>query len=544
MKPSFSNNALNDFFFSRDGPLYIYGAGSLGREAYLLSKIMGFKIDGFIDNFKSGFVFNLPIYTHDHFVSNNGKNTRIVIAIAEYEYEISDLLHGAGFDIYIKFYTSILDSNRSWFDFFEREVARVAVGKFPLHGCLDSNTLILITSSLSPGGAERQWCYLALELSKLGRKVILLLLERNDTNSLFYQNLLEGSSVIITVIEDFWTKNKSEQDTDSPSQDFEVFLQTMSPLFDPLSFLGSRLMFTLRTVLQFRPATIISQLDKPNVVSALSAALTGCKAILSFRNFSPKTLGIDSRQICDIYRNIYQLVDTSPNIVLTGNSTAGNSDYAEWLNIAPNRIKLIGNFVYPKLDNKLYIEPWDVKLTPEMPTITGVFRLSPEKNPLRFLEICRKLRDEGLSFKGQIAGIGPMQAVLVEYIETYSLGNIVSLLGLRRDVEELLRRSTLCLHTADFEGMPNAIVEALAAGCPVVASNVGAIGELVIHGSSGFVIQPSDVPGFVEACSRILLNPPLRAAMSSLALDSFKKLREQNDPLILYEKLIGCSIDA
>src|SRR5690554_3011365 len=68
----------------------------------------------------------------------------------------------------------------------------------------------------------------------------------------------------------------------------------------------------------------------------------------------------------------------------------------------------------------------------------------------------------------------------------------VELLGLREDVPALLAAADVFVLSSAHEGLPNVVMEALAAGLPVVATDVGGVRELVEEGISGFVVPPSD----------------------------------------------------
>jgi glycosyltransferase involved in cell wall biosynthesis len=89
------------------------------------------------------------------------------------------------------------------------------------------------------------------------------------------------------------------------------------------------------------------------------------------------------------------------------------------------------------------------------------------------------------------------------------------LTGFRDDVPRLLARlSVLCL-TSHSEGMPNAVLEAMAAGRPVAAVRVGGVPELVRHGWNGFLVDPGDAAGLASDVDRLLADPALAAEMGA-----------------------------
>ena len=86
-----------------------------------------------------------------------------------------------------------------------------------------------------------------------------------------------------------------------------------------------------------------------------------------------------------------------------------------------------------------------------------------------------------------------------------------SFVGARNDVPCILRKSDIILSTSDHEGLPNVILEAMAAGKPVIATNVGGNKEAVCPEETGFLLAPGDVNGFVEKMSQLITNSTLRA---------------------------------
>lgn len=97
-------------------------------------------------------------------------------------------------------------------------------------------------------------------------------------------------------------------------------------------------------------------------------------------------------------------------------------------------------------------------------------------------------------------------------IDTMGLTGRVILTGPRRDVPRILKSSRLVVHPG-AEGFSNAILEAMAAGVPVVAARVGGNREAVVDGETGFLVPPGDAGAFAEAIRKILHDPSLARRM-------------------------------
>jgi len=89
--------------------------------------------------------------------------------------------------------------------------------------------------------------------------------------------------------------------------------------------------------------------------------------------------------------------------------------------------------------------------------------------------------------------------------------------GLRRDVPDLLAAADVSVLPSLSEGLPNAVIEAMAAGLPVVGTKVGGIPELIDHGRTGLLIPPADVGALSESLTAVLDNPHLSKRLGEAA---------------------------
>ncbi len=114
----------------------------------------------------------------------------------------------------------------------------------------------------------------------------------------------------------------------------------------------------------------------------------------------------------------------------------------------------------------------------------------------------------GAGFRLLFAGDGPMRRRLE--------GRGAILAGNRRDVPEIMAASDIVVLASRFgEGCPNAVLEAMAAGRPVVATRVGGVPEVVVDGETGLLVPPGDVPALRAALVRLAGDPALRARLGT-----------------------------
>ena len=106
----------------------------------------------------------------------------------------------------------------------------------------------------------------------------------------------------------------------------------------------------------------------------------------------------------------------------------------------------------------------------------------------------------------QLVGDGPLRGELEHAAEELGIAQAVRFLGHRDDIVSILRQSDLFAFPSLMEAFPNALMEAMAVGLPVVATNVGGIPELVEDGRNGVLVPPGAAPAFAAAITDLLGN--------------------------------------
>jgi glycosyltransferase involved in cell wall biosynthesis len=263
---------------------------------------------------------------------------------------------------------------------------------------------------------------------------------------------------------------------------------------------------------------VACQLDVPNVCGGLAGLLAGARRVLlSFRNQNPTNLP-------SLYqpwlRDYYQLLARSPRIVLTGNSRAGNDDYAGWLGIDPQRVRTIHNGFAPESFSAIGDRDADslraaLDIPPGARVVCGLFRWSAEKDPDAFLEVGRRLVAERDDVVMVHAGGGPGLADARRRVDALGLERRIRVLGTLRDANVILRASQLLLLTSRFEGLPNVLLEAQFLGVPVVATSAGGTAEVIEEGETGLLAPPGDVEAIVRHCLALLDDPERRRRMGA-----------------------------
>jgi len=145
------------------------------------------------------------------------------------------------------------------------------------------------------------------------------------------------------------------------------------------------------------------------------------------------------------------------------------------------------------------------------PLITTIGRLHEQKGMGYFLRAAASLHHSRPECHFLVVGSGPQEEELRALARQLHLDEHVTFLGRCDDVAPVLRATDVFVLASLWEGMPNVVLEALAAGVPVVATRVEGVTEIIEDGRTGVLVMPRDVPALVTAVAR-LLDEPERAA--------------------------------
>ena len=157
-------------------------------------------------------------------------------------------------------------------------------------------------------------------------------------------------------------------------------------------------------------------------------------------------------------------------------------------------------------------------LSPE--TVVGLYlgRLVEQKNVPFLMRACSRIAAEAGNFTLLLAGDGPLRGEIEQLVSTLGLDSRVKLLGRREDVRHLLHVCDFLVHPSLWEGLSNSILEAMAAARPVLASDVGGNGELVVDGVTGLLYPVADEARLMKGLSTLIADAETRRRMGEAGL--------------------------
>ncbi|HBH50881.1 MAG TPA: glycosyl transferase [Planctomycetaceae bacterium] len=337
--------------------------------------------------------------------------------------------------------------------------------------------VLLLIPTLDQSGAEKQLMLLATGLPRPEVDVRVCCLTRGGP----YQQELEQQGIPVTILHKRFR-------------------------FDPLCL--SRLRRLLR---EWTPDVLHTWLFAGNAYGRLAAGR------------QPRFPVVISERCVDTWKAGWQfrvdraLLPRTTRLIANSQSVAefyrGQGFPADRLQVIPNGIDLPD----PRPDRDAIRRELDIP--PHLPVVCFAGRLARQKridDLIWAFELIRATRTNVLFL---IAGEGPEGAKLREFALGLGLEHHVRFLGHREDVGRLLAASDLFWLASDFEGMSNSVMEAMAHGLPVVASDIPPNRELVVPGETGYLVPVGDRAAFTQFADRLLFDPALARQLGTAGRD-------------------------
>lgn len=337
---------------------------------------------------------------------------------------------------------------------------------------LSNLRICFVAGTLEHGGAERQLFYMLRALSQCGAATRVLCLDQGQ----FWEPAILSLGVPVT-----WVGQSK-----------------------------SRMRRLARIIRQLRsdpPDLVQSQHFFANAYVGLSARLLRVLGIGAMRNEGPADIMKNGRVGGWLHLNL-------PRVIAA--NSQGAIQYGIARGLSADRFHFLPNVV----------DTWHFKpgsRTGERPlTLLSVGRIVTEKRFDRFIAVLGRLRKElHLDVRGWIAG--PSQdKELQRSLEAQAtqLGlypKYLQFLGGVSSMSSLYQEADIFVLASDCEGTPNVVLEAMASGLPVVATNVGGVPDIVVAGETGFVLGREDLEGMISALAELIKNEDRRTQMGRRA---------------------------
>lgn len=193
--------------------------------------------------------------------------------------------------------------------------------------------------------------------------------------------------------------------------------------------------------------------------------------------------------------------------------------YVETVRVSPKRLQVITNGIDPEryrpaeAREKIRSE---LGLPPDTFVVGSAGRLAPEKNYAMLLRAAGHCRSEGTRMHVALFGDGVERAALGRLAAALGIEDSVSFLGWRSDLHRVLGGLDVFVLTSDSEGLPLALLEAMATGLPVVSTPVGDITRVVVEGRSGYFVPNGDAHALARLLTELSSASSERKSMGDL----------------------------
>jgi glycosyltransferase involved in cell wall biosynthesis len=369
-------------------------------------------------------------------------------------------------------------------------------------------SVILVVGTLGPGGSERQVVNTAIGLKQLhGMDVTVACIDISGPSTAFYRETLEDAGIVCIEV---GCQTEPLEGNGGALRDLGL-----SRLWRSLAGANARQVEAFCALfLARRPEIVHCFLDQTNVSAGTAAVACGVpRVVLSMRSVAPDNFWPDTR----VLRAAYRLMAGRTDAVFSNNSAAGAADYRRWLHLPHLEIQVVPNGI----DLSAFQSVAEDKATlrerfgiPEDALVLGgVMRLTEEKRPDLWVRSAIEISRRHPNTWFVLAGHGPMMPDIRQMFERARVSQ-VTLPGSINDVAAIYRMLDVFLLTSRMEGLPNVLIEAQAAGVPVVTTDAGGAGETVKPGVTGIVASDDSPQALAGYCLDLLTDEGKRNDMA------------------------------
>ncbi len=359
--------------------------------------------------------------------------------------------------------------------------------------------LIFTTDSTEHGSAEDHLRVLAAEFYKNGNRVRVLLPEAAGTRRLVAQMREQG---LATAPLPLMAMN--------PNAVLQTWKAAVSNIF--------RLVYCFRRQRPDLIHFVVSWPTRDNWCGMVAALVLGIPYVVDFQlvppalRCPPTERGL-LKHLGAILHYVYNRADS-----LICVSQGNQRRLAEMFGIAAARIQI----VYNGIDTKMFehSDPQqlcrlrkELALTPDRIVLTTVARLNIQKGHRYLIDAAKQVAAANPRVVFLLVGDGELRVELESAVNEAGLSDKFIFAGYRRDIAEILALTDIFILPTMFEGLPHSVLEAMAAGCCVVASRVDGVAEVVEDGETGILVEAANVEQLIAALNPLIDDAEARGRM-------------------------------
>jgi glycosyltransferase involved in cell wall biosynthesis len=271
-----------------------------------------------------------------------------------------------------------------------------------------------------------------------------------------------------------------------------------------------------RKIETYCPDVVHCWSDVANLIGGAVSTSMGVPRIVLGQRTMPPPYWVDGRS-SDLLRDAYLSLADHPDVVFVSNSAASIKEYETWLSLPRGRSQLVYNGY---LSESINVPGRDqmadcrarLGLPLHAPAVGGVMRFDAVKDPDLWLETAAAIAAARSDVHFVLAGYGHGDFAdrLFQKGEQLGLSDRLIMPGVAIDVGKIYGALDILLLTSKHENVPNVMIEAQAAGVPVVGPAVGGIGEVMLDGVTGLLVPRRSARELADAVLRGLSDPNWR----------------------------------
>jgi glycosyltransferase involved in cell wall biosynthesis len=363
--------------------------------------------------------------------------------------------------------------------------------------------ILMITSTFIRGGNERQIITTASALVAQGYDVRILALGLTPPGTPTVEHEILRLGIKPEFLRDFLSTEKPFQ----PCFDAEPLLN----IYHLPTWFSARAGAVGTAIRHHRPAVVHCWLEMPGIIAALAACALGVpRVVLGQRNAlgHMQTSGY-TEDIKTFLASAYPALARNPNMVILNNSAVEAQKYERAFGLPRKTIRVVCNGLAPDtLRKPTAYEILEFRnrfgFEAHTPIVGALMQFVRQKDPELWLEVAAEVGAAKPDARFLLGGYGEMESTITARIKALGLTEKVILVGPIEDISLFYSAVDVIVLTSIAEGTPNVLIEAQAAGRPVVAPDVGGVAEAMVSGLSGHVVAARSAKHLAEAIVTVL----------------------------------------
>ena len=239
------------------------------------------------------------------------------------------------------------------------------------------------------------------------------------------------------------------------------------------------------------------------------------------RNFSIKSL-FSKRKLLDFvekrYLALHKYSQVPTNIIAISKDT-----FSYFKTVMPKRQRENISLIYNGFNYTAFYRKRNYDFQPKKLTITNVASFADKKNQMFIVDVAAVLRQRNIDFEINLIGVGANYEKVRSAISEKQLEKHVFLRGIQQNIQEWYAKSDIYLHSAYYEPLGLVLLEAMAAGLPVVTLDGRGNRDLIVQGKNGYMIYEQDAEQFADRILEIWNDKQKYCEMSAFAQEFAKQ---------------------